>query len=126
MVCSTSVFDDVGVAAGRGVGGRVSCSRPLPWRYPSGFAGMCFATVLGLGVWWTVCCLLVVALWPWWVSMARAMCVFEHVRGCGRVCWPLFSSYGCLLVCDFWVFTGVGWVAGCRLGFMGCVLVVDM
>src|SRR5699024_11913337 len=64
MVCSTRVFDDVGVTAGRGVGGRVSCPRPLPWRYPSGFAGMCFATVSGLGVWWTVCCLLVVALWP--------------------------------------------------------------
>src|SRR5699024_9451368 len=79
MVCSTRVFDVVGVAAGRGVGGRVSCPRPLPWRYPSGFAGMCFATVSGLGVWWTVCCLLVVALWPLRVSMGWAMCVFEGV-----------------------------------------------
>ena len=54
MVCSTSVFDDVGTSAGRGVGGRVTCPRPLPWRYPSGFAGVCFAIVLGLGVWWSV------------------------------------------------------------------------
>ena len=54
MVCSTSVFDDVGASAGRGVGGRVTCPRPLPWRYPSGFAGVCFAIVLGLGVWWSV------------------------------------------------------------------------
>src|SRR5699024_767180 len=81
-------------AAGRGVGGRVSCPRPLPWRYPTGFAGVCFATVLGLGVWWSVRGLLVVALWPWWVSMARAMCVFEHVRGCGGVCWPSSRSSG--------------------------------
>ena len=79
MVCSTRVFDDVGVTAGRGVGGRVACPRPLPWRYPSGFAGVCFATVLGLGVWWSVCCLLVVALWPLQVSMGWAMCVFDVV-----------------------------------------------
>ena len=79
MVCSTSVFDDVGVTAGRGVGGRVACPRPLPWRYPSGFAGVCFAIVLGLGVWWSVCCLLVVALWPWWVSMVWAISVFDDV-----------------------------------------------
>src|SRR5699024_9357062 len=36
--------------------------------------------------------------WSWLVSMARAICVFEHVRGCGRVCWPSFRSPGCLLV----------------------------
>lgn len=50
MVCSTNVFDDVGVTAGRGLGCRVTCPRPLPWRYPSGFAGISRATVLGLGV----------------------------------------------------------------------------
>ena len=79
MVCSTSMFDDVGVSAGRGVGGRVTCPRPLPWRYPSGFAGMCFAIVLGLGVWWSVLCVLVDALWPLRVSMGQAMCVFDVV-----------------------------------------------
>ena len=54
MVCPTRVFDDVGTSAGRGVGCRVTCSRPLPWRYPSGFAGVSRVTVLGLGVWWSV------------------------------------------------------------------------
>ena len=73
------MFDDVGVTAGRGVGGRVTCPRPLPWRYPSGFAGVCFATVLGLGVWWSVRCLLVDVLWSPVVSMGWAMCVFDVV-----------------------------------------------
>lgn len=90
MVCSTSVFDVVGVTAGRDVGGRVSCSRPLLWRYPSGFAGISHATVLGLGVWWSVRGLLVDALWPLLVSMVWTMCEFEGVgvpvgRGVGRV-----------------------------------------
>ena len=84
------MFDNVGVTAGRGVGCRVTCPRPLPWRHPTGFAGMSFATVLGLGVRLSVRGLLVDALWPWWVSMGRAMCVFEGVgvpavRGSGRV-----------------------------------------
>ena len=79
MVCSTSVFDDVGTSAGRGVGGRVTCQRPLPWRYPSGFAGISHAIVLGLGVWWSVLCVLVDALWPLQVSMGQAMCVFDVV-----------------------------------------------
>ena len=57
----------------------MTCPRPLPWRYPSGFAGVCFATVLGLGVWWSVLCLLVDVLWPWWVSMVWATSVFEGV-----------------------------------------------
>ena len=82
MVCSTSVFDDVGVTAGRGVGRRVSCPRPLPWRYPTGFAGVCFATVTGLVVWWLVRGLLVDVLWPWWVSMGWATSVFEGVGAC--------------------------------------------
>ena len=111
MVCSTRVFDDVGTSAGRGVGGRVACPRPLPWRYPSGFAGVFFATVLGLVVGWLERCLLVVAVWPWWVSMELGIRVFDDVggllaevwvvllvvvgvdgvgyvgvRGCGRVC----------------------------------------
>ena len=57
----------------------MACPGPLPWRYPSGFAGISHATVLGLGVWWSVRGLLVVALWLWWVSMVWAMCVFEGV-----------------------------------------------
>ena len=57
----------------------MTCPRPLPWRYPSGFAGMCFAIVLGLGVWWSVLCVLVDALWPLRVSMVRTMCVFDVV-----------------------------------------------
>ena len=57
----------------------MTCSRPLPWRYPSGFAGVCFATVLGLGVWWPVRGLLVDALWLLWVSMVWAISVFDDV-----------------------------------------------
>ena len=153
MVCSTRVFDDVGTSAGRGVGCRVSCPRPLPWRYPSGFAGVSFATVLGLGVWWSVrgSCVAVVGVdgvgykrvrgcgrgcwprcgwlrWSWLVLMARAMCVFERVRGCGRVCWPSSRSPGCLLADDFCVFEGVAALSGRRLGRLcrlGCLLVDD-
>ena len=79
MELAFRVFGAVGVTAGRGVGCRVSCPRPLPWRYPSGFAGVCFAIVLGLGVWWSVRCLLVDDLWPLQVSMGWAMCVFDDV-----------------------------------------------
>ena len=57
----------------------MTCSRPLSWRYPSGFAGVCFAIVLGLGVWWSVRGLLVDALWPLQVSMGWAMYVFGVV-----------------------------------------------
>src|SRR5699024_2757719 len=48
--------------------------------------------------------------------MARDICVFEHVRGCGRVCWPSFRSPGCLLVGDL-CGAGVGLlsVRGCGL-----------
>ena len=35
--------------------------------------------MLGLGVWWPVRGLLVVALWLLWVSMGQAMCVFDDV-----------------------------------------------
>ena len=100
MVCSTSMFDDVGVTTGRGVGGRVSCTRPLPWRSLSGFAGVFFATVLGLGVWWSVLCVLVDALWSLQVSLWRAFRVFEVVdvtsgRGVGRLvaCW--WTTFAC-------------------------------
>src|SRR5699024_3265909 len=63
--------------------------------------------------------------WSWLVSMARDICVFEHVRGCGWGCWRSFRSPGCLLVGVFCVFTGVGGVAGRRLGRLGCLLVDD-
>ena len=120
MVCSTSMFDDVGVTTGRGVGGRVSCPRPLPWRYPSGFAGVCFATVLGLGVWWSVLCVLVDALWSLQVSLWRAFRVFEVVdvtsgRGVGRVAGRGGCRWCGLSACSS-VFEGVGVLAGRRLG----------
>lgn len=119
MVCSTSVFDDVGVTAGRGVGGRVTCSRPLPWRYPTGFAGISHAIVLGLGVRWSVRGLLVDALWPWLVSMVQATSVFDDVGGvAGRRLGRLgrLGCLGCLLVDDF-CGGGVGFssVRGCGL-----------
>ena len=112
MVCSTSVFDDVGVTAGRGAGRRVTCPLPLPWRYPTGFAGVCFAIVLGLGVWWTVLCVFVVALWPWWVSMVWAMCVFDDVVRSLTEVWVVLlvvavvdgAGYVCVRACSrVWV-----------------------
>lgn len=117
------VFEVVGVITGRGVGGRVACPRPLPWHYPSGFAGVSFATVLGLGVWWPVRGLLVVALWPWWVSMVWAMCVFEGVgvpagRGSGRVAGRGWGRWCGTSVCSS-MFEGVGGCVGCRLGRLG-------
>lgn len=100
------MFDDVGASAGRGVGGRVTCPRPLSWRYPTGFAGVCFAIVLGLGVWWSERCLLVVAVWPWWVSMGWTMCVFEGVGGCaGR----RLGRQGRLVAC-WWTTFACSWV----------------
>lgn len=91
----------VGVrGCGRGCWPRGGLSRvllaPPAWRYPSGFAGVSFATVLGLGVWWSVLCVFVDALWPLQVSMGQAFRVFEVVgviagRGVGRgegCCWP--------------------------------------
>lgn len=117
------MFDDVGTSAGRGVGGRVTCPRPLLWRYPSGFAGVSFATVLGLGVWWSVCCLLVDDLWPLRVSMVWAMCVFEGVgvpagRGLGRGAGRGWGRWCGTSVCSS-MFEGVGGCVGCRLGRLG-------
>ena len=66
--------------------------------------------------------------WSWLVSMVRTMCVFEGVRGCGRVCWLSSRSPGCLLVDDFCVFKGVAALSGRRLGRrgrLGCLLVDD-
>ena len=122
-MCSTRVFDDVGTSAGRGVGGRVTCPRPLPWRYPSGFAGVCFAIVLGLGVWWTVLCVFVARVWPWWVSMVRAFRVFEGVggrvgRGVGRPAGRGWCRWCGLSACSS-VFEVVGGCAGRRLGRLG-------
>lgn len=56
---------------------------------------------------------------------------YVRVRGCGHTRWLLAwssGSSGCLLVGDLCVFTGVGGVAGCRLGrlaCLGCLLVDD-
>ena len=132
MVCYTSVFDDVGASAGRGVGRRVTCPRPLPWRYPSGFAGVCFATVTGLVVWWLVRGLLVDVLWPWWVSMGWAFRVFEGMgvpagRGVGRVAGRGWCQWCGLCACSS-MFEVVGGCVGRRLGRRGrrgCLLVDD-
>lgn len=120
MVCSTSVFDDVGASAGRGMGGHVTCPRPLPWRYPTGFAGVCFATVTGLVVWWLVRGLLVDVLWPWWVSMGWAFRVFDDVgasagRGSGRVAGRGWGRWRGLSACSS-MFEVVGGCVGRRLG----------
>ena len=69
---------------------------PPAWRHPSGFAGVSFATVLGLVVGLSVGCRWVVGPWSVSVSMAWVTRVFEVVgvaagRGLGRGegrCWP--------------------------------------
>lgn len=81
MAWASLVFEVVGVPAGRGLGGHVSCSRPLAWRHPSGFAGVSFATVSGL----------VVGLSRGLPAGGRLVVdgVFhKSVRRCGRDCWP--------------------------------------
>lgn len=86
---------------------------PPAWRYPTGFAGVSFATVLGLVVGWLACCLLVD---DFGVDGAGFSCV----RGCGYVRWPRTGSW-CWpslwsMVCSTRVFDGVGVVAGRGLG----------
>ena len=59
--------------------------RPLPWRYPSGFAGVSFATVLGLVVGWLV----VVE----GMDVEVVECVFhKSVQLGGRDWWPRSRS----------------------------------
>ena len=52
---------------------------PPAWRHPSGFAGVSFATVSGLAVGWSACCLCVA------VAGADGVC-HTGVRRCGCVC----------------------------------------
>ena len=85
MAWASLVFEVVGVPAGRGLGGRVSCPRPLPRRYPTGFAGVSFATVSGLVVGLSSRCLLVAVVVVDGVG-------HTGVRGCGRSCWPRCGS----------------------------------
>ena len=59
---------------------------PPAWRYPSGFAGVSFATVLGLVVWWSSRCLPVDDFGVDGVG-------HTGVRGCGRGCWPRCGSW---------------------------------
>ena len=77
MAWASLVFEVVGVPAGRGLGGHVSCPRPLPaplaWRHPTGFAGVFHATVSGLVV-----------------GLSRGLPAGG--RGCGRWCVPQACS----------------------------------
>ena len=145
MACASLVFDVVGVVVGRGLVCRVTCSRPLAWRHPSGFAGVSFATVLGLVVGLLACCLLVVVVgvdgvchtgvrgcgcvrWSLFGSPRRLLMAVVGVdglgssciRGCGYVRWPRIGSL-CWpslwsMVCSTRVFDGVGVVAGRGVG----------
>src|SRR5699024_5576593 len=114
---------------------------PLAWRQPSGFAGVSFATVLGVVVGWLVCCLRVVVVvvdvvghtgvrcrgrgcwprcglsrWPWPVSMELAFPVFDVVVHSLAEDWvvELACSWSFLVSVGlaFRVFDGVGAVAG--------------
>src|SRR5699024_7445115 len=85
------VFDAVGVPDGRGEGGHVSCAAPPARRYPTGFAGVFHATVLGLVVGWSPRCLLV-------ADFGVDGVVFVGVRCRGCDCWPWIGSSSCLPV----------------------------
>ena len=61
--------------------------RPLARRHPSGFAGVSYATVLGLVVGLSSCCLLVAVAGVDGVG-------HKSVRGCGCGCWPRVGSSG--------------------------------
>src|SRR5699024_1874694 len=82
--------------------------------------GVCFATVLGLGVRWSVRCLLVDVLWPLQVSMVQATSVFKGVgvpvgRGSVRVAGRGWCRWRGTFACSS-MFEGVGGCAGRRLG----------
>ena len=66
-------------------------SRPLPWRHPSGFAGVFHATNMGLVVRRSARCLLVVVVVVDGVG-------FVGVRCRGRGCWSRIGSSRCLPV----------------------------
>ena len=85
MACASLVFEVVGVVAGRGLGGHVSCATPPARRYPTGFAGVSYATVLGLVVGWLV----VVEV----VDAGVVECLgHKSVRCRGHDCWPRYGS----------------------------------
>ena len=77
MVCSTNMFDDVGVTAGRGMGHRASCPRPLPGvtrpASPGCASPQCWGLVCGGRC--------VACSWPWWVSMELGIRVFDDMGG---------------------------------------------
>lgn len=96
---AVAVVDGVGFGGvrlgGRDCWSRVGLSRvllaPPAWRYPSGFAGVSYATVLGLVVGLLACCLRVV------VVGVDGVC-FMGVRCRGHKCWPRCGSFRGLLM----------------------------
>ena len=116
MVWTSLMFDDVGVPAGRGLGCRVTCPRPLP-----GVTLPASPECLSPLYWgWLWGCRYVAYVWPLPVSMACASVVFEGVgvvagRGVGRrvACsWPWLLS----MVWAFRVFEVVVMFDGRGLG----------
>ena len=83
-VVGVGVVECVGMGVGSGwcpvpwVMCRVVAAPPA-WRHPSGFAGVSFATVSGLVVGWSACCLCVA------VAGVDGVC-HTGVRRCGCVC----------------------------------------
>lgn len=109
MVCSTRVFDVVGVVAGRGVGrfaGR-SCCRRCGLRWCSRvFDGVGVLAGRGVGR-----------------VAGRLWCRWSGLRWCSRVWACLLAVVEVVSVAwlmdDFCVFTGVGGLVGRRLGRLG-------
>lgn len=93
MVLAVVGVDGAGFSCVRGCGracwSRVGLSRvlsaPPARRYPTGFAGVSFATVSGLVVWLSLRCLRVA------VAGVDGVC-FIGVRCCGCGCWPRCGS----------------------------------
>ena len=153
VVLAVVGVDGVGFVGVRGCGHscwpRVGLSRvlsaPPAWRYPTGFAGVSFATVSGLVVGLSTCCLLVddfvvdsvfhksvrcrgrscwpwcgLSWWPWPVSVGLAFRVFDVVVHSLAGDWvvELACSWSFLVSVEwaFRVFDDVGASAGRELG----------
>ena len=85
MAWTSLMFDDVGVPTGRGLGCRVSCSRPLPGvtlpASPECLSPLYWGWLLG--GWWVAC------VWSWLWSMSWVIRVFDvvgEVAGRGEGC----------------------------------------
>ena len=129
MAWASLVFEVVGVVAGRGLGGHVSCPRPLPGVTLPASPECLSPQSRG----WLLGCRRVACWWPWLLSMMCSTRVFDVVGvvagrgvGCpagrGRCRWRVLRW--CLTLCAYllaenWVVEGVVAVrCRCRWGWL--------